>query len=387
MSARTIVFAGAGGAGVSTLAAATAAGLASDGRRTLAFGVGPGLSAAFDATLSHRRQELAGGLWAIETGSEPPDQRGAVLDWLRDLFAWRNMDETLADDVAALPGLVDLARLLELEAQIDSGEFDVVVVDLGALRHSLDLLAALDAASRSLERMFPERQATVFDPFLRALTGSAGAEEVYENGRELLGRLARLRDILADRERTSVRLVSSADSWPAAALQPAIATLSLFDYPVDAVLCNRLLPREAGTWFDAHRERQGAAVAEIRRTLAPLPVLTVAMQPAPPAGLDGLRSIARLAYEGVEPSAVLCNGPAASFARVDGRYVLSLSLPFVSAEDLVIERLDGVVIVHMGGRSRTFDLPEEVGSDDRVSSTFESSTLRVTFSAAEGPPA
>ena len=92
------------------------------------------------------------------------------------------------------PALVDLARLLALDEQVESGKFDAVVVDFPALRHTLDLLAALDAAARSLDRMFPERQPTMLDPFLRALSGAAtDGEDVYERGRELLLRLSRLR--------------------------------------------------------------------------------------------------------------------------------------------------------------------------------------------------
>src|SRR3990170_2876093 len=87
---RAIVFTGKGGAGVSTLAAATAAAIADSGRKTLAFGVGPGLAAAFAHPLGRGPAPLAADLWALEARPPRHDAPGPFLTWLRDLFAWRN---------------------------------------------------------------------------------------------------------------------------------------------------------------------------------------------------------------------------------------------------------------------------------------------------------
>lgn len=377
---RIIVFSGRGGAGVSTLAAATAAAIADGGPRTLAFGLGPGLAAAFAAPLGHQPTPLAADLWALEAAPDRHDAPGPFLAWLRDLFAWRDMDETLAEDIAALPGLLDLARLLALEEHIGSGGFDVVVVDCPALRHTLDLLTALDAAARSLDRLFPPRQPTVLDPFLRALGGSTTGDDVYEAGRDLLLRLASLRHALADPVSASTRLVLTPDRRSLAEAQGAIAVLSLFAYPADAAFCNRLLPEDAGSWFEGRRRDQQAALSDIGDSLAHLPVLPVPLQPRDVSGLPDLAVLARVAYQEADPAAVLHQGPAQTFSSVDGDYVLSLALPYVRHDELAIERMDDALIVHLGERSRTFDLPPEVRDLDGVSSAFDGDTVRVTFS-------
>ncbi len=378
---RIIVFTGRGGAGVSTLAAATATAIAGGGTRTLAFGIGPGLAAAFAAPLHHRPTPLAADLWAAEAVPDRHDAPGPFLAWLRDLFAWRDMDETLADDIAALPGLVDLARLLALEEHLDDGGFGAVVVDCPALRHALDLLTALDAAARSLDRMFPPREPTVLDPLLRALGGyPASGDDVYEAGRDLLLRLARLRHALADAEGASVRLVLTPDQPSLTEVQEAVAVLSLFAFPADAALCNRLLPEGAGPWFESRRRDQQMALGHIGDSLAPLPVLPVPLRPRDVSGLSNLAALARLAYQKADPAAVFHRALAQAFSSKDGDYVLSLALPFVRHEELTIERMDGALIVHLRERSRTFDLPPEVRELDGVSSAFDGDTLRVTFS-------
>lgn len=378
---RIIIFTGRGGAGVSSLAAATAAAIAGGGRRTLAFGVVPGLAAAFAVPLHHRPKPLAADLWAAEAAPDHHDAPGPFLAWLRDLFAWRGMDETLAEEIAALPGIVDLARLLALEEHVSCDDFDAVVVDCPALRQTLDLLAALDAAARSLDRMLPLRQTTMLDPFLRALGGyPIGGDDVYETGRDLVVRLSSLRGALTDPRSASVRLVLTPDKRSLAEVQEAIAALSLFTYPADAAFCNRLLPEDAGHWFEDRRSDQQAALAYIYGSLAPLPVLPVPLQPRDVSGLSGLADLARLAYQEADPSAVLYEGPVQALSGRDGHYVLSLALPFVRREELAVERVDNILIVHLAERSRTFELPQEVRDLDGVSSAFDDDTLRVTFS-------
>ncbi|MCH7522607.1 MAG: hypothetical protein IH920_02380 [Chloroflexi bacterium] len=86
------------------------------------------------------------------------------------------------------------------------------------------------------------------------------------------------------------------------------------------------------------------------------------------------------ASTGADPAAVLHLGPVQALSRRDGDYVLSLALPFVEREELAIERLDDALIVYVGERSRTFDLPVEVRGLNGVSSAFDGDTLRVTFS-------
>ena len=378
---RIIAFTGMGGAGVSALAAATATALASSGRKTLAFGVWPGLADTLATTVAGRPTPVAADLWALEAAPGDYDAPGPFLTWLRDLFAWRDMDESVADDIAGLPGLVDLARLLVLEEHVAGGEFDAVIVDFPALRHTLDLLAALDAAARSLDRMFPPRQPTVLDPFLRALSGySTGGDDVYEGGREILLRLSGLRQTLSERDSATVRLVLAADRRSLAEVQRGITVLSLFAYPVDAAICNRILPEDAGAWWKARRDDEQAALEYVSDSLAPLPVLPVPLQRRDVSGLEGLATLASVAYGGADPAAVLHSGAVQAFSQTDGSYVLSLVLPFVRREDIVIERQDDALIVHLGGRSRAFALPPEVRELEGVSSALDGDTLRVTFS-------
>ena len=272
---RIMVFTGKGGAGVSTLSAATAVATANSGRKTLAFGLNPGLDAAFEVELTAEPRNIAPNLDALE-GRQRYDEPDEFRDWMEDLLDWRGMEVGLAEDLAALPGMNHVGRLLDLEHQAETGGFDVIVVDGASLGQFLDLPPALDSAARWLERLFAPRQSTVFEPFLRVFAGDYAdkGEGILESGRELLGRLAGLRDMLNDPEVSSVRIVLEADGSALPAAKEAIAALSLFSHSVDAVVLNRLLPGVVSDpFFDEMKRAQEGALSGVGEAIQPMPLL------------------------------------------------------------------------------------------------------------------
>src|SRR5438093_10184769 len=272
---RIILFTGRGGSGVSTIAAATAATLARSGRRTLAFGLGSGLGDALGVPLMHEPREIAPNLLALETrhGDDEPDE---FRDWLEDLLEWRGVDPELADDLAALPGANQIGSMLNLAGQAEDGGYEAIVVDGLPLEQFLDLPPSLDAAARWLERLFEPRQSNVFEPFVRMFAAdyAEAGEEMLESGRELLGRLAELRELLTDPDITSVRVVLRLDATAAADTRESITALSLFSYACDAFVVSRVLPDEVrDAFFEEMRSGQERALNEAQAAAEEVPVL------------------------------------------------------------------------------------------------------------------
>jgi len=376
---RIIVFSGSGGSGVSTLAAATAAAATDGGGRALAFGLGPGLGTVFGAPLGAEPTPVGGRLDACEGGHGGADE---FRDWLEQVLGWRGMDVELAGDLAALPGMSHVGRLLELEALAASGDYDAITVDAGPLAQFLDLPPALDAAARWLDRLFAPRQATVFDPFVRVFAGdyASAGEDVLDRGRELLGRLARLRDLLTDADTTSVRLALSPGAAAPPLARDAVTALSLFSWPVDAVVVNRLLPGEVSDPFFAPiRGEQEASAGVLVSSVAPLPVLRLALQQSSVRGTPALLSLAGQLYAGIGPLDVLHRGRSHSFGQEDGAFVLNLALPLAKSEDLDLEQTEEGVAVHLNGRRCLLPLPAEARGHDRASWAFEDGVLKVIF--------
>jgi arsenite/tail-anchored protein-transporting ATPase len=378
---RIILFTGRGGSGVSTVSAATAVAIANAGQRTLAFGLGSGLGDALALPLTHEAREIAPNLSVLETrhGDDEPDE---FRDWLEDLLEWRGIEPELADDLAALPGANQIGRMLNLARHVEDGGYDAVIVDGLPLEQFLDIPPSLDAAARWLERLFEPRQSNVFEPFVRMFAAdyAEAGEEMLESGRELLGRLADLRDLLTDPGVASVRVVLRPDATAAADTRELLTALNLFAYPCDALVLNRMLPDKVQDPFFAEmRSEQAAALTETRAAAGELPVLTGALAQSSSPGIDALGPLADALYGDRTPADVLHRADAHVFTRRDGAYVMSLTLPFAEKKDLAVEQLDDGVAVHLNGRRAVLMLPPEIENTEASSWSFEPPELKINF--------
>jgi arsenite-transporting ATPase len=379
---RIILFTGRGGSGVSTIAGATALALAKGGRSTLAFGLGSGLGDAFGLPLTHEPSEVAPNLSALETrhGDDEPDE---FRDWLGDLLEWRGVEPELADDLAALPGANQIGRMLNLarRAEEEPG-YEAIVVDGLPLEQFLDLPPSLGAAARWLERLFEPRQSNVFEPFVRMFAAdyAEAGEEMLESGRELLGRLAELRELLTDPDITSVRVVLRPDATAAADTRESLTALSLFSYACDAFVVNRVLPDEVrDAFFEEMRSGQERALNEAQAAAEDVPVLTAPQTRKAPVGVGALAPFAEALFGERSPADVLHRAAAHSFSQRDGTYVMTVALPFADNKDLAVEQLDDGVAVHLNGRRCVLMLPPEVENREASSWSFEPPELKISF--------
>jgi arsenite-transporting ATPase len=378
---RVIVFTGRGGSGVSTLAAATATALAESGKRTLVFGLGRGLGDVLRTRLTHEASEVAERLFGIETGhgDDEPDE---FRDWLEDMFDWRGIDVELAEDLTSLPGANLIGRMLNLAQEVEEGDYEAVVVDGLPLEQHLDVPGSLDAAARWLDKLFEPRQANVLEPFVRMFAAdyASAGEEILENGREFLGRLAELRDLLTNPAVTTVRLVLRPDESAVEDAKSALTALRLFSHAVDALVLNHLLPDTVtDEFFGERRSEQAAATTGTGAIADGMPVLRAEMSVRPPRGLEDLGRLGGELYSDRDPSAVLHGTTAHSFELGEGGYVMTLTLPHAQRKELAVEQLDDGVAVHVNGRRCVLSLPDEVTEREAASWSFEPPLLKVTF--------
>jgi arsenite-transporting ATPase len=88
-------------------------------------------------------------------------------------------------------------------------------------------------------------------------------------------------------------------------------------------------------------------------------------------------------YGDSDPTQVYFVGRTHSVEKKDGRYILSLQLPFVEKQDLELTRSGDELIVHIGNRKRNLILPRVLASLDVQSARFDEDTLVITFGADE----
>ncbi|WP_448607902.1 ArsA-related P-loop ATPase [Geodermatophilus sp. URMC 60] len=337
---RTLLLTGPGGAGTSTLAAATAVRAAADGTRTLLLtrpgphpaGLGdvPGLAVASVSPLA-----TVESLW-----TSAGDALGAVP----------GLTPPPPTSVVPLPGTAELALLARLARAAADDEADTVVVDAGPLESGTALVGLPGALRWWLDQALPTRLRVLGAVRTAAVRSGAAArgpvDAVLDALPPLEAALARLP--LDDPASTEVRLVAVPRAGAVPALRRAVTALALHGQQPAAVLARVLPDGGPGEWWAGRAAEQAAALAALAE-LAPLrQVAESAQEPANAAALAGLLA----AGEDAAPAAAL----APSVDRADGARRLVLPLPFAQRAGLDLTRWQDDLVVTVAGARRSVRL-------------------------------
>ncbi len=266
-----------------------------------------------------------------------------------------------------------------------SGEWDVVVVDCAPTAETLRLLSLPDVLSWYMQRVFPmgRRMNRMVGPVLRKVTNLPVArDEVFGAGQRFFDRLDGVKEILADPDLTSIRLVVNPEKVVIAEARRTWTYLSLYGYPVDAVLVNRLLPDDVtDPWFDRWRESQVAHLAEIEDAFRPVPVLRSQLADGEVVGLDRLRAFAEGVWSEHDPTAVLHRGHPLTMVRAGEDWVMEVELPFADRDDLDLAQRGDDLLLKAGPYRRRVALPDSLRRRVVTAASLDDGVLRVTFSA------
>ncbi len=160
---RVLLFTGKGGVGKTTVAAATAVRAADAGLRTLVMSTDPAhsLGDSFDEEIGSRPTQIAERLWAqqIDAQERLEDNWREIQDYMIQLMNWAGTETIQAEELTVLPGLDEIFALIDVKTHVESGAYDVLIVDCAPTAETLRLLSLPDVMQWYIERIFPvERQ-------------------------------------------------------------------------------------------------------------------------------------------------------------------------------------------------------------------------------------
>lgn len=392
---RIILYTGKGGVGKTTASAATALRAARLGYRTLVMSTDPAhsLGDAFDLPLSGEPRLLETNLWAqeLDVTREVNRHWGTLQEWLRVLMAWRGVDDLLAEEMATLPGMEEVAGLLYLLTYYETGAYDVIVVDTAPTGETVRLLSLPDVMRWWLRHIFPLQRvaARVTRPVLRTVTDLPLPDDaVFAAVKELLTRLERTREVLADPSVATVRLVLNPEKMVVKEAQRAYTYLSLYGYPCDLIVCNRLLPSAVrGAYFETWQRSQDAYMALVGEAFAPMPILRAPLLEREVVGAAMLERFGDALFGDLDPVDVLYRGYVQEVTERDGVFELALLLPFASKEEVRLQQVGDELVVQVGSQKRNVVLPRLLTGAKSVGARLEGQRLVISFQRPEYAPA
>src|SRR4051794_12216244 len=384
MGPRIILYTGKGGVGKTSVAAATARRCAAAGARTLVLSTDPAhsLAESLQQPVGGEPTEVGDGVWAQQVQAQEELERNwsAAQAWLGGVLAERGVERIAAEELTVPPGADELFSLLQLKRHAESGEWDAIVVDCAPTGETLRLLSFPDAARWWLDRVLGRESAllTAARPLARAFFDlSLPDERVMDDIQRLVHNLIAMHELLRDASRVTLRLVMTPDRMVVAEAMRTFTYLNLYGYLCDAVVVNRVFPRDVGAYFGAWREVQAAQLAEVEASLAPVPVLRAPYFDQEVLGPEMLDRLAGALFADGDPAAILHDRLAQELALDGSRAELRLDLPFVSKGDVALKKIGLELVVRVDGYKRTIVLPGALAGFKPTSAKLSEGSLVV----------
>jgi arsenite-transporting ATPase len=334
---QTLLVTGPGGAGTSTVAAATALRLTAAGSRVVLLTAQPPRPAELGDAV---RVEVVAARPAMEQlWARHADSLVAAVPVLT---------VPPATSVVPVPGVAEFALLAALAGHARAGDVDVVVLDAGPISTATALIALPGALRWWLRQAAPTRLRVLAT--LRAaavpgrpgiagglLAGAAGVEELLDAAP------------LADPARTAVHLVVRPDEAAADELTATATALGVLGQRIASVTVSRVLPAGAGEWWAQRAAVQTQALRRVRELAEP--VREVVESAAAPSSVAALQALDAAVLEVVgQPS------PPSDPRRADGGWVLALPLPYAERGQVELTRWADDLVVTAGGLRRSVPL-------------------------------
>jgi arsenite-transporting ATPase len=179
-----------------------------------------------------------------------------------------------------------------------------------------------------------------------------------------------------------------------------VTYLSLFGYPVDAAIVNRVLPgitsdgigntRLAEPSSDAYlhhlQEIQVRYLAELERDFYPLPIFRSPWFDREMVGVANLRDLATALFAERDPGEIFFTGQVQTIAEEGEDFVLQLPLPNVELNKVRLTKRGDELFVVIGNFKRELLLPTVLAQRDASGATFVNGMLKIRFPPPNGMP-
>lgn len=353
---RILLFAGKGGVGTTTLAAATGVHLARQDRKTLVVSTDPAhsLGDVFGTALQDEPVDVEDQLQGLQINARRLTDHAweTLRGQLRSVLARGDVEALEAEELTVVPAVDELLALTEVQRLVEDGAWENVVVDCGPTAETLRLLALPEAVSGYPHRV--DRRACPVD--------------VLQTIDRFTTHLTSLRDFLTRRSVTSMRLVLTPQRLVVAETRRMLTSLALQGIHVDGLVVNGLLPEPgmcwggAASWLRARRAQQDEVLAELRRSDFTGQMLgSVEQRAHEPVGVRALQELAGELYGDGDPLlGVGQTHPLVEVTEVNGGAEMRIAMPLGSDSTVDLTRVDDDLAVTVDGFRRLVALPESL---------------------------
>lgn len=299
------------------------------------------------------------------------------------LMTAKVVKDITTEELTVFPGMEDLLSLLRILRYYKENAFDVIIIDCAPTGETLALLSFPELLRWWMEKLFPlkRKAAKLVKPVVEPLLGlplpSDGVMSEIEN---IYRQLDEMRQILGNRDITSIRIVVNLEKMVIKEAQRSFTYLNIYDYNVDAIVVNKVFPQHlTDDYFQGWKEVQAKYRQMVADSFSPLPVYEAPLFEREVVGLEMLSRMAQATFKDENPAEIKYSVRTQQVVKDGDSYILAIFMPFTDKKDLSLNQKGEELIIRAGSLKRNITLPRTLLSLSIQGAKFEEDTLKIRF--------
>lgn len=384
---RIIIYTGKGGVGKTSVAAATACRLAKQGKKVLIMSTDAAhsLGDSFDCTLLREPVRVSFNLDALEldTVYEGEKSWGSIKGYMKEMLTVHGTDGIEVEELLVFPGLEELFAMFRILEFYEEGNYDILIVDCAPTGETLSLLKYPETLSGFLDKVLPIKRIGLraAGPLIeKTMKIPMPEDSIFDDVEYIMNKMERLQKLMLDKEVVSLRLVATPEKIVIREAKRSFICLYLFNYNVDAVIINRIYPKQAMEgYFGKWNSIQEESLREIRESFSEVPKFYLELQKEEVRTLPVLEAVGEMLFKDRDVSVVLFKDDIYSVERTGDELSLRILLPFAEKEELELSQNGNELVLAVKNEVRRFPLPLDVQDKEIQGARYEKGYLRIRF--------
>ncbi|WMJ90278.1 ArsA family ATPase [Anaerocolumna sp. MB42-C2] len=385
---RVIIYTGKGGVGKTSVAAATACKIAETGKKVMIMSTDQAhsLGDSFGIKLGKEITRVTNSIDALEidTVYESEKSWGNLKNYFKQLLTVQSENSIEVEELLVFPGLEELFSLFKILDIYEQNQYDALIVDCAPTGETLALLKYPEKLSGIFDKVLPikRKAAKVAGPVVeKVMKIPMPKDNVFDDLTFLMDKLAALQTLMLNKEIVSLRIVTTPEKIVISETKRNFTCLYLYNYNVDAIIVNRIYPKEAMEgYFSKWVLMQQDRLEEINQSFSEVPKLRLPLLSKELRTLEVLKEAGEILFEEVDPLKVLFSKEIYQVKRLEEDKVsLRILLPFAEKESLDLRQEAQEIILAIKNEVRRFPIPSEVNDKEITSAKFEDGYLNIMF--------
>lgn len=389
---RIILYTGKGGVGKTSVSAATAAEIASRGKKVLVMSTDQAhsLSDSFDQKLGKEPTYISENLYGMELDTVEENEKncGGIMGYMKQLITLNKGDSIEVEELLVFPGLEELLALLKIKEIYEQNKYDVLIVDCAPTGETMSLLKFPQLFKWWIEKLLPSKRkmTKIAKPVVeKTMKIPMPEDELFDEIDELYNKLEKLQELMQNKEIVSLRIVTTPEKIVIKEAMRSFSFLHLYDYNVDGVVVNKIFPKDSmKSYFSKWCILQEEGIKQIQTAFSELPIFYLPLKKSELRGNKMLVETGKELFKELEEKnksseEILFTEKIYEVIKTEEGYTLRIKMPFVDKKELSLSQNGDEILLAIKNEKRSFILPSKLLSREILGAQYKEDHLEVRF--------